>query len=587
MKTISNCLSMYKNIWKVSKLRIILIFILSSSDAINMIITTFFFKFAIDALLNERFDMFLLIIAIRIGFLLIYQCFDNFFNTVIFPVLDNKIRKEINLKMYEKIKKIDLYTTEKTEFYDMYNKAINEADNRAIGMLNTLRGLLSIVLQATAMFASLIYLSPITIIIAIIGTVVTLWGNVINTKKVFNYENKKMSIYRFIDYIRRVYYLPQYAKDIRTTNISNILKTKYSQETCRLNEIIKKDAKSIAIISIAASWLFNVVTLGISSVFIGYKIYKKIMSVGDFVTSINAISNLSANILMFLNIIPEFKQHSLFIDNYLAIINYNSPMYNEITKNYIHDNISSIVLNNVSFSYTNKPNVLKNININITANEKIAFVGENGAGKSTLLKLIIRLYDPSSGELLINNMPYKQINPNELYNNISAIFQDFQCYAFNLKDNILLDNEEIDKNKLNLAIENAGLKSLYDNMDKGFYTNITTEFYSDGVNLSGGQYQKIAIARALYNNKPIVIMDEPTSALDPIAEKELFDIIEKSTKDKTLIVVSHRLSLVKNMDKIFYIKNGEILEEGNHATLMKLNGEYAKMFTIQAERYGL
>lgn len=131
---------MYKNIWNICKARIILIFVLSIADAINMLVTTFFFKYAIDSLMEERFDLFVLTVAVRIGVLLIYQCIDNFFNTVIFPVFDNKIRQEINLKLYNKIKNIDLFSAEQTEFYDIYNKAIKEADNRAIGMLNTLRG---------------------------------------------------------------------------------------------------------------------------------------------------------------------------------------------------------------------------------------------------------------------------------------------------------------------------------------------------------------------------------------------------------------------------------------------------------------
>lgn len=412
-------------------------------------------------------------------------------------------------------------------------------------------------------------------------------GNIVNTKNVVNYENRKTNVFRRIEYIRRIYYLPQYAKDIRTTNISNILKREYTDKSKCLNDIIVKDAKPIAVVSIMASWLFNVVNLGISSIFVGYKIFIKLMSVGDFVTSINAISNLSANVLMFLNIVPEFKQHSLFIDNYLVIMEYKSPLYDAAADKEIPSKFSSIILKDVCFSYPNKPSVLKNINIKIAANEKIAFVGENGAGKTTILKLIMRLYDPTSGEILIDNIPYKQIEAKELYNNISTVFQDFQHYAFSLKDNVLLDTEEFNKGNFWGTLDQVGLKTLFRNLDNGVETELTSEFSEDGVNLSGGQYQKIAIARAIYSDKKIIIMDEPTSALDPIAEKELFDIIEDMSHDKTLIVVSHRLSLVKDMDRIYYIKNGEIVEQGSHTQLMELGGDYAKMFKLQAERYGL
>ncbi len=585
----NNCMYMYRLIWSISKTRIALILVLSVADAINVFVTTFFFKFAIDGLTNQKpFSYFITIVGIRIGYLLIYQCIDNFFHTVVFPIYDNKIKQNISLNLYRKVSNIDLYQCEQSEFYKKYARAINEADNRAIEMLGTLRGFLSITLQAIVLLSVLAYISPITIFIALVGTGVTFWGNIMNTKKVYKYENDKREINRFIDYIKRIYYLPQYSKDIRTTIINDILSDAYTSRNTNLNEVIKKQGTIIALVAIIASWLFNFINIGLSSIYLGLKILKGFIGVGDFVSSINAISNLSGNMLMMSNIIPQFRQHALFIDDYLSIINYQSSLYDNVGKNFIKTNEPhSISIRNVSFSYPNKKGVLKNINIEIGKGQKIAFVGENGAGKSTLLKLIMRLYDPECGELYIDEIPYKEINVSNLYDSISAIYQDYQCYAFSLRDNITLINNKVNYNKIREAIIKSGLETLVNSLNNDLSISLSTEFDSEGVNLSGGQCQKVAIARSLYHNAGIIIMDEPTAALDPLAEKDLFDIIDGLAANKTLIVVSHRLSLVKNMDKIYHIKNGQVVEKGTHNELMALGGEYSHMFKVQAERYGL
>lgn len=207
--TIKNCMYVYGEIWKYSKARIILTFVLALADGINIFLTTFFFKFIIDSIMqNKPFYYIIVIVSIRLGYLLLYQSLDNILHTIVFPKLENNIRKSITLKLYQKTPYIDMIDYEKPELYDKITRAINEADNRAIWMLGTLRGLLSSTTQMIVLFVTLLMLSPFSILIAIVGTLVTFWANVVNSKKVYSFEMEKTKINRKFDYIKRIFYLP-------------------------------------------------------------------------------------------------------------------------------------------------------------------------------------------------------------------------------------------------------------------------------------------------------------------------------------------------------------------------------------------
>ena len=585
--TITNCMFMYKKIWEFSKARIILLFVLALSDAINIFISTFFFKFAIDGIISGKdFSNLIILIAIRLGYLLIYQLLNNFLYNVVFPQQENKIKKGLTLELYSKISDIGMEKFDDSETYDMLTRAIDESDNRAVWMLATLNSLLSSIAQIIIMFITLAYLSPLTIIIAMAGALVTFWGNLINSKKCYNYEMQKTRVNRKLNYIKRIFYLPQYKEDLRMTNIDGIFKYKYKENIDDLNHIIKKHSPSIAGVAVSASWLFNFLNIGVSSLYVGMKIYAGTMSIGDFASVVAAISNLSNNFLNFSNIIPDFKKHSMFIDNYLKVTKIPIKR-NKNLKRLSKESLDIITLKDVSFSYLNSDKVLKSINLNIKKGEKIAIVGENGAGKTTLLRIITGLYTPNEGSVSFNNFNYVHIDSKDVYKKFAVVQQDFQVYALTLQENISMHlYNDTDIQKVLDSIKLAGLEPCVKELNNGIFSNMTTEFEKDGINFSGGQGQKLAIARALYADSDCLIMDEPSSALDPKSEQEFFDILEQIGKDKTVIMVSHRLSCVKHMDLICYIKKGQITEKGTHKELIELDGDYAKLFQLQANRYG-
>jgi len=230
--------------------------------------------------------------------------------------------------------------------------------------------------------------------------------------------------------------------------------------------------------------------------------------------------------------------------------------------------------------------ILKNFNLAISNGEKASLVGENGAGKSTLIKLILRFYDVTEGEILINGVNIKEINLNDWHKKIGALFQDFIKYQFTLKENVIYGNlaKRNDISAIKETIQKAGVDSYLKDLPNGI-DQIVGKTFEDGVDLSGGQWQKLALARVFFRDASILILDEPTSAIDAKAEYEIFQNVQKLQKDKTVVIISHRFSTVRHADRILVLEEGKILEEGNHDELMKKKGLYAELFEIQAQGY--
>ncbi len=241
----------------------------------------------------------------------------------------------------------------------------------------------------------------------------------------------------------------------------------------------------------------------------------------------------------------------------------------------------------MSFAYGNRYDMLlKEIDLHVRPGEKIALVGYNGAGKTTLVKLLMRLYDVKSGEILADGTDIRKYDVAKYRGTIGTVFQDFQIFGGNIKENVILNVEECgDEARIRQALTDSGLISRVNALPAGLDTQLTTEFSKEGVNLSGGESQKLAIARVFYKNAGLMILDEPSSALDPIAEYQLNHAMMEATKDKSVIFISHRLSTTRLADRIIMLENGQIVEQGSHEELLQLNGKYAQMWKVQAGAY--
>ncbi len=283
------------------------------------------------------------------------------------------------------------------------------------------------------------------------------------------------------------------------------------------------------------------------------------------------------------------NMHSRFIDNLLYVLNYEPEiMENEDGLEIPESAPQNIRFSNVSFSYPNKTNlVLKNISLDIKPGSKVAFVGYNGAGKTTLVKLLLRLYDPTEGTIYLGENSYPQYRLKDIREHFSVVFQDYKCYAVSVAENVSMDDSDTDKECLAEALKESGISEKIEMLENKENTMLSREFDDNGVILSGGEQQKVAIARAFYDSHEVLIFDEPSSALDPLAEYELSERIRELSNNKTVIMISHRLSTITLFDEIYMINDGMIIEKGSHNELMGRKGKYYEMFVKQASNYAI
>ncbi len=398
----------------------------------------------------------------------------------------------------------------------------------------------------------------------------------------------RANVRRVLDYVKDLLSLDSTSKEIAIFKNGDELISKIEKHNFRyfndFEKIIGKQTKTI----IYSDILHLFVLTGIQAYNLLAVLTNKI-TVGQFSLYFQQALNLSGGILDLLNTHSALSIRFKYIERYLEFLNYkkiiediNNPL--EIPSTPFP---AVIEFKNVTFRYPDTDrDILKNFNLTINSHEKVALVGENGAGKTTLIKLLLRFYDVNEGEIIINGVNLKEISLEKWHQQIGALFQDFIKYQFTFKENIIFGDykKRNDAEALKSAIYKSGSASFLDEL-KGGYEQVLGKMFDDGVNLSGGQWQKVALARAFFRDAPILILDEPTSAIDAKSEAEIFEKVQKLQNEKTVIIISHRFSTVRNADRILVLDGGKIIEEGSHKQLMKEKGIYAELFELQAQGY--
>ena len=369
------------------------------------------------------------------------------------------------------------------------------------------------------------------------------------------------------------------------------LPKRFLSEIRGIQKNIYEDNKVLATKYLGINSIFNVlggITFFAVLLFIVLEAIAKRITVGDISYYTTVITNLQSGVGgLFRNLVRIFSE-SLYTASVFEVLD-APPKIKQIEKpTKINLNKPPLIeLKNVSFTYPgSKKAVLKNFNLSLNPKEKIALVGENGSGKTTIIKLLCRFYDVDEGEILINGVNLKKLDLNDWYKALGVLFQDFVKYEYRAWENIHFGKAD-EKENIKRVVEAANLAGadpMIRKLEKG-YEQMLGRTFEGGVELSIGQWQKIALARGFFRSAPILILDEPTAAIDAKAEAEIFNRVEKLSKDKTVIIISHRFSTVRNADKIYVIDNGGIIESGSHTQLMKLNGQYATLFNLQAKGY--
>ena len=377
--------------------------------------------------------------------------------------------------------------------------------------------------------------------------------------------------------LKRVLYLPEYAKDIRSSGMKQTVLERYRKNTEEKADLIRKQGGKIG-------RLTALETIGGSCLLIDFfaSLYLAVktlvwntMTASGFVAVLNACNQIQFSLESLSAQLSVFAENGTLIERFRTVENME-PEIEKKEPGQLAAPFETLQVQDICFQYENNKFGLKNVRFEIKKGEKVAFVGENGSGKTTLVKLLLRLYDCCSGEILYNGMPAEKMNIRTYRSAYSTLFQDFNLYAASVAENVSM-NQNPDLEKVRDALICARIPKAADQLD-GI---ISKEFCADGIDFSGGERQRIALARVFYENHDILIMDEPTAAMDIRFEKEFYDLVFSYLKDKTILMISHRLASITACDRIFYMENGSITEQGTHQELMEKQGKYAKLFLAQ------
>lgn len=500
-----------------------------------------------------------------------------------------KIREKIKMMLYEKAKELDLACYDNPEFYNEQVLAISEVDkqiDRGIQFVqNTLSGIT--VFVSTGIY--FLMRDKVSIFFAAASFVLSFAFNQMYNKLNYLVRIEGIPFTRKRDYVKRIFYLNDYAKEIRLNpDVSDILFERFEEANAEVYKVEKKYANRKFLLGFLRRYVSNAMFGDV--LYISYLVFQAAvrgtLSFSTVAILYNSFGRLKEGMRIFTDVYPFASETSLYVSKIRKFLDYQPKIVSE--EGLIpSDGAKEIELKKASFAYGDKTDMLlKDIDLHIRPGEKIALVGYNGAGKTTLVKLLMRLYDVKSGEILADGTDIRKYDVKQYRNTIGTVFQDFQIFGGNVRENVILNVDECsDEERIRQALTDSGLINRVNSLPAGLDTELTTEFAKDGVNLSGGESQKLAIARVFYKNAGLMILDEPSSALDPIAEYQLNHAMMEATKDKSVIFISHRLSTTRLADRIIMLENGRIVEQGNHEELLKQNGKYAQMWKVQAGAY--
>jgi ATP-binding cassette subfamily B protein/ATP-binding cassette subfamily C protein len=574
-----------KKALKISKTYPVVVLISSVLSAVAPFIAIIFPKYIIDELLGkQRLDVFVWLIAVAAG------------TAFAVNLLTKRCERYLNVKYKEVINEFEARTAlllsgvtyeklESPDFIDLKERAMSPIINR--GILYTFFSAVPVFMKNVITLTSaliVICTFDLTVVIGVLLVLaVSAYFNSMFQRKDIILQKDTIQANKVFVYNIRIAEERNIAKDVRLNDLSEFIMSGIREwDRNELKNRAKPFYRNRHFYEGVKNF-FAVLQNFVVYAYIGVRAIQKSISIGSFSMYISAAATFGSAASKTIGLFAEMRQNCRYLEDYMLLN--ETPVEAENGKKLrVSDNKIEIEFKNVSFSYpkTHKP-ILKNVNLKIRNGETLSIVGRNGAGKTTLIKLLSRLFKPDSGEILLNGVNISDIDYKEYIRLLAIVFQDFKIFELTVADNVGFEN--YDERRVEQALEKAGILEFINTLPQKTKTYIGKSSDKDGTFFSGGQLQKIAIARTICKDSPMVLLDEPTASLDPISESEVYEKFNELIGEKTAIYISHRMSSCKFCDRIVFINNGEIEEEGSHDELMKRGGKYAKMFMLQADSY--
>ncbi|MBP3446543.1 MAG: ABC transporter ATP-binding protein [Clostridia bacterium] len=527
-------------------------------------------------------------VVIGIAAILLILVVSEVGNSIFFELFVHREREKLDLgiqsTLYKKAAQLDLSKYDDPGYYSDFILAVEMSSDNIKYILQNVKYYVGEIISFLTISAVLLTIDPVCLLIVLTSVAIFIpvgryTGNLMNKRRTEITEKHRKG-----DYFSRLFYLRDYAGEIRTGGLFGLLDRRFSESADDIVSTQDKYVKKIDKIFFVQETSIQVIGFMVAlTLYIGYRtLVTGDMTAGDFVATFNGAVQIGGGVL-YLTVygVRQFTERSGMIEKYRVFMAEQSRVLDGKTVAQ-SGKPEKITVKNISFSYMGSDeDALNGISFEIEPCEKIALVGYNGAGKTTLTNLLLRLYDVTDGSIEIGGTDIRDVTVESHRARFSAVFQDFQIFGATVGENVALE-KDFDEQRVLDALRKAGFTK---ELPNGVNTVLLREFDDDGLMLSGGEQQKIAIARAFYKDCPYIILDEPSANLDPVSEYELNKAISRECDDRTVVFISHRLSTTRHADRILMLENGKIIESGSHDELMKKDGKYAYMFRLQAEKY--